>query len=142
MNIPRVFRASLFGLFILWAAGVVSPAVGQPRPPEQPDTVVITLHAKDGQEELLARTIARHWDTARRMKLVRDDLPHVTLRAIDGDNKMSFLEIFTWRDGSIPDAAPAPILAIWQELNGLVESRAGRPGLDINNVTMIDPVAR
>ena len=73
---------------------------------------------------------------------MREDLPHVTLRSVDSDNKTSFLEIFTWRDGSIPDAAPAPILAIWGELNSLVESRAGRPGLDINNVLMVDPVAR
>ena len=35
-----------------------------------------------------------------------------------------------------------PILAIRTELNSLVETRAGRPGLDINNVTLIDPVAR
>ena len=142
MYIPCVFRASLFGLIIFWGTGVVSPAVGQPRPPEQPDTVVITLLAKDGHEEVLARTLARHWETARGMKLVREDLPHMTLGSVDGDNKTSFLEILTWRDGSIPDAAPAPILAIWTELNSLVETRAGRPGLDINNVTMIDPVAR
>lgn len=143
MRLPRLFRACLLGFVVfLGGTGFVEGASGQSREAEQPDTVIITLHAKDGREELLARTLARHWETARRMKLVREDLPHVTLRAVDGSNKTSFVEILTWRDGSIPDAAPAAILAIWRELNSLVEGRAGRPGLDISNVTMVDPVAR
>jgi hypothetical protein len=88
------------------------------------------------------RVIARHWQTVRQLKLVREDLPHLTLRATDGDGKTYFVEILTWRDGSIPDAAPPAVLAIWQELHALVEGQPGHPGLEITNVTMVDPRAQ
>jgi hypothetical protein len=100
------------------------------------------LHAKRGAEDALAQVIARHWATVRQLKLVREDLPHVTLRAVDSDGKTYFVEILTWRDGSIPDAAPPAVLAIWQEMNSLVEGQPGHPGLDITNVTMVDPRAQ
>jgi hypothetical protein len=99
-------------------------------------------NAKRGAEDALARVIARHWETVRQLKLVREDLPHLTLRATDGDGRTYFVEILTWRDGSIPDAAPPAVLAIWQELHALVEGQPGRPGLDITNVTMVEPRAQ
>jgi hypothetical protein len=37
----------------------------------------------------------------------------------------------------VPDNAPGEILAIWKELNSLVETRGGRPALDIVEVKPI-----
>jgi hypothetical protein len=103
---------------------------------DKPETVVITFHAKRGAEAELERVIARHWDTARAMKLVRDT-PRVTVRGAEGDGKAYFLDIFTWRDASVPDTAPAEIRRIWDEMNGLVESRGGHPGLEISPVSIV-----
>jgi hypothetical protein len=64
---------------------------------------------------------------------------HVTLRGTEEGNKTYFVEVFTWLDGDIPDAAPAAILAIWKDMNALVETRGGRPGLSFREVTIVAP---
>jgi len=101
---------------------------------EKPETVMVRYQAKPGAEEELARVIARHWKTAHDLKLVRET-PHVTLRGIQ-DGKTYFVDIFTWRDAAIPDAAPPAIQAIWAEMNKLVEARGGRPGLEIAEMSV------
>jgi hypothetical protein len=106
--------------------------------PELPETVIVTLRAKPGAEADLERAIARHWTTAHRMKLVHDT-PHVTLRGTEEGNKSYFIEIFTWRDGGIPDAAPAEIQTIWNEFNRLVEARGGHPGIEFVAVSVVTP---
>jgi hypothetical protein len=104
--------------------------------PDEPETVLITLRAKAGGEEALARVIARHWETARELRLVRADAPHMTLKGTDGE-QTQFVEIMTWRDAGVPDAAPPAIQAIWKEMSALVEARGGRPGLEIVQMTMV-----
>jgi hypothetical protein len=101
---------------------------------EKPETVMLRFQAKAGAEEELARVIARHWNTARDLKLVRE-APHVTVRGTE-EGKSYFIDIFTWRHASIPDAAPAAIQAIWAEMNKLVEPRGGRPGIQIAEVSV------
>jgi hypothetical protein len=103
---------------------------------EVPETVMITYHAKRGSEEDLARVIADHWSTARRLNLVRRDT-HVTLRGSEGSGLTYFVEILTWRDGSIPDFAPPAIQRLWDQMNALVEPRDGKPGLDFTRVEVI-----
>ena len=102
----------------------------------KPETVMVTYRAKAGSEEDLARVIAKHWTVARDLKLV-GGTTHVTLRGAEDGNKTYFVDIFTWRDASIPDAAPPAIQAIWAEMGKLVEARAGRPGIDIVEVTVV-----
>jgi hypothetical protein len=105
----------------------------------EPETVMVTLHAKAGMETDLARVIERHWETARRLNLVTD-APHVTLRGTEDGGRTYFIEIFTWRDGDIPDAAPAEIQAIWNTMNQLVEAREGAPGLNFRAVALVTPL--
>ena len=96
---------------------------------KQPETVMVTCHAKPGAEADLQRVLTRHWNTARDLKLVLDT-PHVRLRGADS-GETYLIEIFTWRDASIPDHAPAAIQAIWAEMNNLVQGR----GVEIATVT-------
>jgi len=100
------------------------------------ETVIVTLHAKAGAEAELARVIEGHWETARRLKLVQD-APHVTLRGSEDGDKTYFVEIFSWRDAGIPDAAPAEIRVIWDAMNALVEAREGKAGLDFRTVSVV-----
>ena len=102
----------------------------------KPETVVITFHAKPGAEAELARVIEKHWTVAREMKLVNDS-PHLTLRRAEEGNRVSFTDIFTWRDAAIPDDAPAAIQDIWARMNQLVEPRGGEPGLVIASVAIV-----
>jgi hypothetical protein len=103
---------------------------------KQPETVIVTLHAKTGSEAALAGAIARHWDAARRLNLVLDT-PHLTVRGAEADGKTYFVDIFTWRDSSAPDHAPAEIQTIWAEMNRLVEPRTGQPGLEFSEVSIV-----
>lgn len=105
---------------------------------EEPETVMVTLHAKRGASDELARVIARHWAMARQLNLVRET-PHVTLRGTEAGNQVYFVEVFTWRDAGIPDAAPAGIRKIWDEMNGLVESRGGHAGLEFQAMSLVGP---
>lgn len=132
-------RAHVWVLPLLLAAGTGSGlAVARGAQPERPETVMITLHAKAGMESDLARVIASHWTTARRLHLVLDT-PHLTLRSGDGK---TFVEILTWKDESVPDDAPAEIRAIWDEMNRLVEARGGAPGLTIEQVSVVSDSVR
>jgi hypothetical protein len=128
MTHPQSFRRSaavLIFLFSSWTSAVA----------EQPETVMVTLHAKPGVEKELARVIANHWATARRMKLVRN-APHLSLRGMEDGNKVYFIEIFTWREANVPDAAPPEIRKIWDEMNRLVEARGGHSGLEFVSVSL------
>jgi hypothetical protein len=104
---------------------------------DQPETVMVTFRAKPGAEAELARVIASHWRTASELNLVTA-APHLTLRAAEDGHKTYFVEVFTWRDASIPDAAPAAIKKIWSQMNALVESRGGHPGLHFEEVSIVD----
>jgi hypothetical protein len=119
----------------LLVAGTTVPAA-RPAHTAEPETVMVTLHAKPGGETELAEVLARHWETARRLDLVQD-VPHVTLRGVESENKTYFVEIFTWRDAAIPDNAPAEIRTIWTDMNRLVESRHGEPGLRFTEVSVL-----
>ena len=97
--------------------------------------MMITLHAKAGAEAELAQVIARHWETARRLKMIRET-PHLTLRSAEG-GQTDFVEIMTWRDASVPDSAPPEIQTIWAEMNRLVEKRGTTPGLRIEQMSVV-----
>ena len=130
MLLRRSIPYALLAAVIAWSLGGLVFA-------EEPEPVMITLRAKAGAERALASVLARHYDVAHRLNLVVADAPHVTLRAIDRGGNPYFVEILTWRDGEVPDHAPREIQAIWQEMNTLVESRAGRPGLEIVPMTAV-----
>ncbi len=123
-------------MMILSTGAELQAAAGTHGDTDVPETVMVTLHAKPGGEAALAGVLARHWETARRLHLVLD-APHLTIRATESGNHTYFVDIFTWRDAGIPDAAPAEIRAIWNDMNRLVESRGGRPGLSISEVTIL-----
>ena len=102
---------------------------------DEPETVMVTYQVKPGQEAALAGVIARHWSAARKLDLVHRS-PHMVLQG-GRANDHYIVEILTWRDASIPDAAPDEITQMWDEMRGLVESRSGRPGIDISPIAVL-----
>jgi hypothetical protein len=117
-------------------AGVTIGVLVAQQPGHKPETVMITFHAKRGAEAELARLIEKHWTVAREMRLVHDS-PHLTLRWMEEGNKVCFTDIFSWRDAAIPDNAPPAIQDIWAQMNQLVESRGGDPGLGITRAAIV-----
>ena len=104
----------------------------------KPETVMVTYHAKTGSETALARVIARHWSTMQDLKLAGPG-QHLTLRGTEDGGKTYFVDIFTWRDASIPDSAPPAIQTIWKEMGELVEARGGRQAIEIAEVSVVTP---
>jgi len=101
-----------------------------------PETVIITFHAKAGGETELASVIAQHWTNAIERNMVLPS-PHLTLRGTEDGNKTYFIEVLTWRDAKIPDAAPDEIKRIWDRMNQLVEARSEKPGLTFVPVSVV-----
>jgi hypothetical protein len=119
----------------MWLAGLcLAGALAQPAPAD-PETVMVTLRARPGAEAELARVIADHWTTARRLDLVRAE-PHVTLSGKDAAGTY-YVDIFTWRDASIPDNAPPEIQKIWADMGRLTEARGGHAALSISEMDIV-----
>ena len=100
---------------------ITAPGLAQ-QPAVQRETVVVTLHARQGSESELARVLAAHWKTLQAQNLV-ETAPHVTLRGAEDGGKAYFIEIFTWRDVNIPDNAPPEVQRLWSEMNRLRGSK-------------------
>ena len=133
----RYAIARLTVLMILGSTAAVGVTAAAERGrAEQPETVIVTLHAKPGGEAELAAVIARHWETARRLNLVLPS-PHITVRGTEAGDRTYFVDIFTWRDATIPDQAPAEIQKIWADMNRLVEAKGNRPGLEFSEVFLV-----
>lgn len=125
-------------IFVVTLVASVLPGRGAAQPPQRaPETVIITLHAKAGSEAALAEVIARHYETADRLRLLSSPAPHLTLRGVDERGGTVFTEILTWRDDEAPDNAPPEIQSIWKEMNALVDQQNGKPALTIVPVQVI-----
>src|SRR5437867_13029260 len=107
-------RYALLGVITLLAVPLsLRGSTGAPTTAGDPETVMVTLHARAGADAALVEVVRRHWDTARRLNLVLES-PHVTLRSTAADGAHDFVDIFTWRDADVPDDAPSEIRSIWE----------------------------
>jgi hypothetical protein len=79
---------------------------------DEPETVMVTVKAKPGQEAQLEAIMKKHWSTIKKLDLVTS-APHTLYRTAGG----TFVDIFTWKSADIPDNAPPAVLAIWKEMN-------------------------
>ena len=105
--------------------------------PAGSETVVVTYRVRPGKEEDLARALAEHWTTVRRLGLVLP-WPHLTLQGADENGAPIFLDVLAWKDHDAPDSAPPEVRAIWDRLEALCEKRAGRPGIEFPEFAVID----
>jgi hypothetical protein len=101
---------------------------------DEPETVLVTYHAKSGHEAQLLEVLRKDWATVRKLNLV-DEQPHVLVQGKDDSGKPIFVEVFTWSNGETPDHVPAEVQAIWTEMGAHVEARDGHPGVDFRAVT-------
>lgn len=85
-----------------------------------PITKHVTYRAKPGCEAALLALVTRHWPTLRRLGLSTSEPPRIW-RATDREGRVSFVEIFQWRDGDAPRIAheTPEVMAIWEPMGGL-----------------------
>lgn len=102
---------------------------------EFPETVMVTYQIKPHQEAALMQVLDRHWQVAQRLGLVHG-MPHLVVKG--GEQGKSYIvEIFTWRDSSVPDDAPKEITDLWRQMHELTEARDGKPALDFTAVEIL-----
>ena len=114
-------RKKIYALVLLLVVSSVDAA--------EPETVMVTYRPSPGNDAKLEQVIRDHWATATKLGLVDIDNPHVLIR-----NGKTYVEIFTWKDGDIPDNAPPEILKIWGEMSKVTEKK---DGIRIDQVTMV-----
>lgn len=94
--------------------------------------VVCTYRVRAGQEADFERLLARHSPTLRGLGLITG-FPTSALRRVNGSASV-FVEIFEWvNDDAATRASEVPeIIAIWEPMAALCESRDGLPGLEFS----------
>jgi hypothetical protein len=87
------------------------------------ETVICTYRVRPEAEAEFRDLLRRHWTTLRDLGFVTDEESRV-LRKVD---EPTYVEIFTWVDGGFGLAHEHPdVLAIWEPMDPLLESRDGR----------------
>jgi hypothetical protein len=125
----------LTGLLTIVATLLSIADAAAPKHPDLPETVMVTYLVKPGSERELQRVIAKHWETARKLNMVLRT-PHLVLQGAENDLPY-IVEVFTWRDASLPDNAPEAIQALWTKMGQLVQPRGERPGVNFVPVNVL-----
>jgi len=101
------------------------------------ETVICHYRVAPGNEARFEALLADHWPTLRRLGLVTDTPPQ-HFRGQEQDNGQPiYFEIFDWQDGAVERAHEHPeVLAIWEPMDTLCESRGGKPNMEFPHVSV------
>ncbi len=86
--------------------------------------VLVTYRPKPGKEDDLLALVQKHWPALSAIGLVTSD-PARLWRATDKrSQKVYFVEMFEWKDGSASDVAhqTPEVMAIWEPMGAVLES--------------------
>jgi hypothetical protein len=106
-------------------------------PESTPSTVLVTYRPREGEVESLERLLAHQRATLERLALVAE--AQRTFRATDTGGSPIFLDLLTWKDLSVTGNPPPEVATLWGDLQKLVEPRDGRPGIEILQLTPVEP---
>jgi hypothetical protein len=104
----------------------------------QSETVICLYRVRAGREPEFEKLLARHWPTLRELGLATEDAAR-HYRGSEQSGEPLFVEIFEWASADAPGRAhehPA-VMAIWEAMDALTESRGGRPNMEFPHVQPI-----
>src|SRR6185295_5678050 len=106
---------------------------------DRSEIVICSYRVKAGNEDAFLALLARHWPTLRSLDLVTSEPPQ-HFRGFEQDGAPLFVEIFVWKSGEAAGKAHEhpEVLAIWEPMDRLTESRAGRPNMEFPHVQPLD----
>ena len=99
-------------------------------------TNICTYRVRRDARDQFIELLRKHWPALRAAGLATDDPPIIfeSREGVDRHDEPgpTFVEIFSW---SRPDAADIAhrtpgVMAVWEPMGGLVESRDGRPPME------------
>jgi hypothetical protein len=100
--------------------------------------VICTYRVRAGREDEFVQLLERHWSVLHGLALVTDDPPQY-FRGSERDGGLLFVEIFAWKtEGAASLAHEQPeVMAIWEPMDKLTETRDGRPNMEFPHVRPI-----
>lgn len=104
-----------------------------------PETVVCLYRVRAGREEEFTGLLKRHWPTLRELALVTEAPPR-HFRGAEQSGEPLFVEIFEWASAEASGLAHQhpEVMAIWEPMDKLTESREGRPNMEFPHVRPLD----
>ncbi len=104
-----------------------------------PVTVICLYRVASGSESEFSALLERHWPTLRGRGLVTEDPPR-HYRGAEQDGRPLFVEIFRWASEEAAGTAHElpEVMAIWAPMDGLTESRDGRPNMEFPHVQPLE----
>ena len=103
------------------------------------ETVICLYRVKRGQEKKFTRLLERHWPTLRALRLVTPRKPR-HFRGAEHDGGPLFVEMFEWIDRAASEQAHThpEVMAIWEPMDALCESRSRRPNMEFPHVRPLE----
>ena len=109
-------------------------------PDTQPQTVLCTYRVRHDKEGEFRELLGRHWPKLRELGMVTD-APSSVYRGLDAKGRPFFVEIFDWKNAALPEKAHEhpEVMAIWEPMDALCESRDGLPNMEFPDVERVKP---
>ena len=103
-----------------------------------PNTVICHYRVARGNEGAFEELLNEHWSALHRLGLVTD-VPSKQFKGEEQDNRQPiYFEIFDWLDGASDRAHEHPeVMAIWEPMDQLCESRDGKPNMEFPHVELL-----
>lgn len=102
------------------------------------ETVICHYRVAPGNEARFEELLADHWPTLQRLGLVTETRPQHFKGAEQDNGQPIYFEIFEWHEGASERAHEHPdVMAIWEPMDSLCETRAGKPNMEFPHVTRL-----
>ena len=108
----------------------------------QPETVICLYRVRSGREDAFTDLLERHWPALRELGLATETPPR-HFRGQEQSGEPLFVEIFEWTDADAAGVAHQhpEVMAIWEPMDALTETRDGRPNMEFPHVQPIRVLA-
>ena len=102
-------------------------------------TSMCIYRVKAGSEGAFKKLLAKHWPTLKRVGLAAD-VPSTIYQGSEGDEQPIFVELLNWEEkGGADRAHEIPdVMAVWEPMGKLCESRADRPPMEFPLVAPLE----
>lgn len=104
----------------------------------KPQTVMCRYRVKRDHEGEFRKLLEHHWPKLRELGMVTD-APSLLFRGLDTNGEPFFVEIFDWKSADLPAKAHEhpEVMAIWEPMDALCESRDGLPNMEFPHVERV-----
>ncbi len=102
------------------------------------NTVICHYRVASGNEEKFEKLLEQHWPALRRLGFVTEQSTVQYMGREQDNDQPIYFEIFEWAEGAVERAHSHPeVMAIWEPMDQLCESRGGKPNMEFPHVERI-----